>query len=446
MTGSRPNVPTGRNSWSPASRRRPPTRARSARWCSAIYDDGKLRYAGRTGTGFTHARPRARLYRKLKPLARAKPPFEDRCRRRSAACDRPVWVEPKLVAEVDFHGWTAWRPRAPGLVPGPARGQAGKGGGARGEGAAAATTTAARPNAAPARSKRRATPRPSASVTLTHPDRVYWAGRRRHQTRSRRILQQGLGLDAAACRRPADRAGALSGRRRRVNASSRSTRTPGVADRTSASGAGEGRQDHFHRRSRRPDRAGAGAACWRFTPAAPPSTTANAATGWCSISIPAPAPAGRTSSPPRAKCASGSQRIKLESFREDHRRQGPARGAADQAGAWDDVKTFCRARRREHGRRTIPTATSRPPPRAKRNKRIFVDYLRNSREATAVAPYSTRARPGAPVSMPIDWSELGSLKAPISTRSELPCSGSPGCARILGPAIGRTKQALPNFK
>jgi len=49
--------------------------------------------------------------------------------------------------------------------------------------------------------------------------------------------------------------------------------------------------------------------------------------------------------------------------------------------------------------------------KAKRMGKIFVDYLRNGRGATSVAPYSARARKGAAVSMPIAWSKLATLKS-----------------------------------
>ncbi|MEX5219522.1 MAG: DNA ligase D [Nitrospira sp.] len=72
---------------------------------------------------------------------------------------------------------------------------------------------------------------------------------------------------------------------------------------------------------------------------------------------------------------------------------------------WDEIKGFAKAIA-DHLVRLIPDRFIANMSKQKRKGKIYVDYLRNARGATAVAAYSTRARPQAPVSVPIAWDEL----------------------------------------
>jgi bifunctional non-homologous end joining protein LigD len=49
--------------------------------------------------------------------------------------------------------------------------------------------------------------------------------------------------------------------------------------------------------------------------------------------------------------------------------------------------------------------------KVERKGRIFLDWLRNQRGATAVLPYTVRARPNAPVAAPIGWDELEDIES-----------------------------------
>ena len=78
---------------------------------------------------------------------------------------------------------------------------------------------------------------------------------------------------------------------------------------------------------------------------------------------------------------------------------------------WDETKQFTKeiaeAMAKDAPDKYVATIT-----KSKRSGKILIDYLRNGRGNTAVAPYSTRARAGAPVSMPLAWDELGEAIGP----------------------------------
>ncbi|HEY5607528.1 MAG TPA: non-homologous end-joining DNA ligase, partial [Alphaproteobacteria bacterium] len=77
--------------------------------------------------------------------------------------------------------------------------------------------------------------------------------------------------------------------------------------------------------------------------------------------------------------------------------------------AWKEAKAFARAIavQMEVGRPDFYTTNMR---KALRSGRIFLDYLRNDMTATAIAPWSPRIRPGAPIAVPITWPFLKKCK------------------------------------
>jgi bifunctional non-homologous end joining protein LigD len=93
--------------------------------------------------------------------------------------------------------------------------------------------------------------------------------------------------------------------------------------------------------------------------------------------------------------------------------------------------------------------------KAKRAGRLFLDTGRNGYAQTAVAPYSVRARPGAPVATPIDWDELGRVEPRAYrvgnlrrrlARKPNPWAGMADRAAAFAPARGRLDELLAELR
>jgi bifunctional non-homologous end joining protein LigD len=349
-----------------------------------LYEDGKLRHVGRVGTGFS-MRVAEDLYRRLEEIRIPKSPFAERLPAEAARDAR--FVEPKLVAEVEFRAWTGDRNIRHAAFRG-----------LREDKPAEEVVQEAEPATKASR--------PRIGVTLTHPDRVYWPedgvtkeGLANYYAEVWPQIAPHLAARPLALVRCPDgivqscffQKHAWRGMNRAIKITpdpkdGEDLLTVGDLDGLIALVQAGTLEIHP----------------WGSTLAAleKPDTMIfdldpGPGLGWADII------AGAFEVRQRLEAAGLPSFVKTSGGKGLH----VVVPLTPKAG-WDEVKGFAKAVADEMTAdspdRFIATAT-----KAKRGGKIFVDYLRNGRGATAIAPYSTRARPGAAVSMPIDWNEIG---------------------------------------
>jgi bifunctional non-homologous end joining protein LigD len=368
------------------------------------YYDGKtLKYAGRSGTGYSMEAARD-LWKKLQPLRRDDPAFgklpdEERGR-------KGIWVEPKLVAEVTFAGFTA---------QGHVRHAAFKG---LREDKAATEVVREKPmptkksKAKPEKAK--AGPKAKSptvgGVTLSHPDRVYWAdaGVTKQQLadyytsvwdhiaphlvdRPLALLRcpEGVGGE---CFFQKHAAAGLTSERIHRKRDSHGEELLSISDlgglltlvqagvlEIHVWGSTIGDIEHANR------------IVFDLDPGDD--------VPWAAVNKAARELRDRLSD------------LKLKSFVKTTGGKGLHVMLPTNGTPWEEAKDFAHA--------MVLAMTADSPDRyvskmtkSIRGGKIFLDYLRNGRGATSVLAYSTRARAGAPVSVPVTWDELGAKLTP----------------------------------
>ena len=351
------------------------------------YDKGKLVHVGRVGTGFTAAVAED-LYRRLEAIQAAKSPF---AKPLTADEGRQVRsVEPSLVAEIEFRAWTADRHLRHASFRGlredkPAQDIVSEGDMSETEAA------------------------PKTSVKLTHPDRLYWpdAGITKEGLAGyysevwRRIAPFLVNRPLALLRCPGGFEGGCFFQKHAWDGASKSIRqTPDPADKKAEKllsiddldgliALVQGGVLEIHP--------------WGATLDAieqPDFITMDLDPGegvaWPAIIAAAEEIRDRLdrSGLPSFVKTSGGKGLHVVA---------PLKPKAEWAAVKDFAKSLAEAMAADAPERYVAVVT-----KSKRKGKILIDYLRNGRGATAVAPYSTRARAGAPVSMPLAWDELAS--------------------------------------
>jgi bifunctional non-homologous end joining protein LigD len=399
------------------------------------YENGKLHYAGRTGTGFSHEVARS-LFRKLKSIEVNKSPFET-IPDEERGVRKPIWVDPKMVVEVDIRGWTHGNRVRQASFQGVREDKTAKDV-VREKAVAAASRTAAVKRSAPAKK----TDVSVAGVHLTHPDRIYWddSGISKRDLADYYVqvwkwMQPHVaGRPIALVRCPEGASGqCFFQKHARAGIPTehlhlvpeKGDKIISIDDLSGVIALVQGGVLEIHTRGTTiDDRERADRLVFDLDP--------GPGTGWKDV-----VSAARDV---RERLAS----IKLRTFLKTSGGKGLHVVLPIKPTPWENAKSFARAvaeaMEADAPDRYVSAAT-----KAKRSKRIFIDYLRNSREATAVAPYSTRARAGAPVSVPIDWSELGNLKAANQYTVQNLAQRLSRLRKDPWTGIERLKQALPRF-
>jgi len=382
----------------------------------AVYEGGVLRYAGRVGTGYTR-RKAQELFRRLDRLRTLQRPIELPADERRKDV---VWVKPQIVIEAEFAGVTHGGVLRQGSFKGiredkPAsevvrevaagRAPAARGGPARLVAKTATTAAKARAPDPPAPATQ------DAEIThlrLTHPDRVYWPDvgvtkmdLARYYVDVWDWIRPHIAGRALALLRAPEGIGGETFFQKHIAANVKSSplrrAVPGkdhdvIAIETIEdlialvqSGALE-----IHVRGSRLDSL---ETCDRVVFDLDPGE---------GVTWPQIVGAAREI---RDRLAA----LKLDSFVKLTGGKGVHVTVPIVDADWDTAKLF--AERLAAGvAADSPKLYLATMTKALRGGRIFIDYFRNSREALSIAAYSTRARPGAPVSTPVTWERLSRTK------------------------------------
>ena len=365
-----------------------------------VYEDKELVYAGRTGTGFTQASSR-KLRQELEAMRQSKMPFADVP---ASAAKGALWVKPELVAQVQFSNWTA-----DNLVR-----QASFKGLREDKKPLEVRREQPDPSLAPKRSD----PKPAAhklGFKVTHPEKIIDP-----ETGLRKQALIDYYLEVAALMLPHVEGRPLSlvrcpsgvGKQCFYQKHLGPGMPPGIDGVEIPNKNGKGTETYVTVHG---EQSLAGLAQMNVLEIHPWGSTnadlehpdriifdldPDEAVSWATLASSA------------IEVRQRLRQLGLESFVKTTGGKGlhvvaPIRPKHD----WEQIKALTHAFTMQMEQDDSKLYISKMSKAARKNK-IFVDYLRNERDATAIAPYSSRARLGMAAALPLDWTELKTAKAP----------------------------------